>query len=377
MMKKTYFYYLAALCAGVLMGYVLMPSEKTTELLHVVEGSHEVEVHWHALNRDNVNTQIDFGMGHTSKSPLMYAVLQNRPDMVKRCLALGADTEARYSVEYYGETQATPLHAAVKQGNLQLVQLLVQGGADLESHLYRDVLYCVPGYTPLMRAVELGFTDVARYLLEQGADATAVSDASLQLEVGNAAESVLRVSLAHADCYELVREHLHKTRPNRLLHPSYEWGCFSLPDAQLQQSVEVFTSPDAAAPVSMSKADILKYLNSCYCILKVKSVTDYSYLIGQDTCEKTREFAIAEVLYSKEPMEPVSAVYLHYNRVECAAANASSKIDYPAEDVYICLKKEAFARLEKALYINFYEVWDDTVYLAGKDVTAIVQALLQ
>ena len=130
-MKKTYFYYLAALCAGVLMGYVLMPSEKTTELLHVVEGSHEVEVHWHALNRDNVNTQIDFGMGHTSMSPLMYAVLQNRPDMVKRCLALGADTEARYSVEYYGETQATPLHAAVKQRNLQLVQLLVQGGADL------------------------------------------------------------------------------------------------------------------------------------------------------------------------------------------------------------------------------------------------------
>ncbi len=377
MMKKTYFYYLAALCAGVLMGYVLMPSEKSTELLHVVEGTHDVEVNWAALTRDSVNTQIDFGMGHTSESPLMYAVLQKRPDMVKRCLALGADTEARYSVEYYGETQATPLHAAVKQGNLEIVQLLVQGGADMESLLYRDIQYTVPGYTPLMRAVELGFTDIARYLLEQGADATAVSDASLQLEVGAAAESVLQVSLAHADCYELVREHLHKTRPSRLLHPSYEWGCFSLPDAALHRPIEVFTSPDAAAPVMMTKADVLKHLNSCYCILKVNSVTDYTYLIGHDTCELNREFAIAEVLYSKEPMEAVRAVYLHYNRVECAAFNAPSKKEYPAEDVYICLKKEAFARLGKGLYINFYEVWDDTVYLAGKDVTAIWQDLLQ
>lgn len=377
MMKKTYFYYLAALCAGVLMGYVIMPSEKSTELLHVVADSHEVEVNWHALNRDNVNTQIDFGMGHTSKSPLMYAVLQNRPDMVKRCLALGADTEARYSVEYFGESQATPLHEAVKLGNLQIVQLLVQGGADLESRLYRDVQYCVPGYTPLMRAVELGFTDIARYLLEQGADATAVSDASLRLEVGDAAESVLQVALAHADCYELVREHLRKTRPDRLLHPSYEWGCFSLPDTELQQSIEVFTSPDAEFPVHMSKAELLKRLNSCYCILKVNSVTDYTYYIGRDSSEKKREFGIAEVLFSKEPMEPVSAVYMYYGYVKSAVANGPMKKGYSDEDVYICLKKEAFARLDKGLYINYYEVWDDAVYLAGKDVTEMVQALLQ
>ena len=39
--------------------------------------------------------------------------------------------------------------------------------------------------------------------------------------------------------------------------------------------------------------------------------------------------------------------------------------------------QSAFARPEKGLYINFYEVWDDTVCIAGKDVTAIVQALLQ
>lgn len=43
----------------------------------------------------------------------------------------------------------------------------------------------------------------------------------------------------------------------------------------------------------------------------------------------------------------------------------------------VSVLQSAFARLEKALYINFYEVWDDTVYLAGKDVTAIVQTLLQ
>ena len=55
--------------------------------------------------------------------------------------------------------------------------------------------------------------------------------------------------------------------------------------------------------------------------------------------------------------------------IYCGAAIATERS--------VSVLQSAFARLDKALYINFYEVWDDTVYLAGKDVTAIVQALIQ
>jgi ankyrin repeat protein len=65
--------------------------------------------------------------------------------------------------DYQGRT---PLSWAAQEGRLSIVELLIQGGADLDGIDGR-------GYTPLHRALENGHEAVARLLIENGADVNA------------------------------------------------------------------------------------------------------------------------------------------------------------------------------------------------------------
>jgi ankyrin repeat protein len=66
---------------------------------------------------------------------------------------------------------ASPIHEAAVAGDVELVEMLIENGADVDD---RDV----HGYTPLLLAIQAGHTDIAKVLIAGGADvnARAVSD---------------------------------------------------------------------------------------------------------------------------------------------------------------------------------------------------------
>lgn len=66
---------------------------------------------------------------------------------------------------------ASPIHEAAVTGDVELVEMLIANGADVDD---RDV----HGYTPLLLAIQEGHTDIAKVLIKNGADvnARAVND---------------------------------------------------------------------------------------------------------------------------------------------------------------------------------------------------------
>ena len=85
-------------------------------------------------------------------------------------------------------------------------------------------------------------------------------------------------------------------------------------------------------------------------------------------------------MYGKEPQEPVSLVIMYLGRCETPVvgpydAPCTEEKNRPVQDAYLCLKKEAFIRLEDRLYMNFHEAWDDMWYLSGEDVTRLLQLM--
>jgi ankyrin repeat protein len=61
---------------------------------------------------------------------------------------------------------ASPIHDAVLNGEVELVEILIANGADVDE---RDV----HGYTPLHLAIQQGNTDAAKVLINNGADVNA------------------------------------------------------------------------------------------------------------------------------------------------------------------------------------------------------------
>jgi len=66
---------------------------------------------------------------------------------------------------------ASPIHDAALTGDVELMEMLIANGADVDE---RDV----HGYTPLLLAIQEGYTDMAKTLIVNGADvnARAVTD---------------------------------------------------------------------------------------------------------------------------------------------------------------------------------------------------------
>jgi len=98
-----------------------------------------------------------------SQSPnegLMHAIYHNNIEGVKMSLAAGANVNT--SNNFLG-WESTPLIEAAQKGNLQVVQWLIDGGADLDaSDLH--------GKTALMWAAGSGYDKVVQLLIDNGAD---------------------------------------------------------------------------------------------------------------------------------------------------------------------------------------------------------------
>ncbi|MBV9123142.1 MAG: ankyrin repeat domain-containing protein [Planctomycetes bacterium] len=141
--------------------------------------------------------------GESDKTPLLWAVALCQPALVRLLIDLGANVnpqandgfpplhllvdvpnsfradslqiaamvlEAGADIEQRGINDWTPLHRAANAGNLDMVRLLVEHGADLNARTRID------GHeTPIMEAALRGQVEVIEYLLQKGADPTLVT----------------------------------------------------------------------------------------------------------------------------------------------------------------------------------------------------------
>ena len=125
----------------------------------------------------------------------MMAAIKGDVEAVKALIARDADVN---------KTGWTPLHYAASAGSPQhavIISLL------LENHAYIDAA-SPNGTTPLMMAVRYGQDDVARLLVEEGADPTLRNDLGLTaLDFARQAE--------RADMAELIAEAVRRRQPNR------------------------------------------------------------------------------------------------------------------------------------------------------------------
>lgn len=78
-------------------------------------------------------------------------------------------SEKGFNRDYFVQVAHTPLSAAAKLGNLEIANLLLNAGSDINFH---DVYV----QSPLMAAAQEGHLDVVKFLAEKGADVDAVSD---------------------------------------------------------------------------------------------------------------------------------------------------------------------------------------------------------
>ncbi|RSZ58014.1 hypothetical protein HF313_23425 [Massilia atriviolacea] len=145
--------------------------------LHAFAKRGSREIVCHLLDGGSDARQVD-GYGN---SVMHAAVASHQAQLVQELLRRKLPVEGRNTYNY------RPLHWAAMQGDLDIVKLLVeQGGAKVNvkgnhNFIIRETK------TPLYMAIEEGHADVARYLVQRGADLDALNDQSNRTAVHAAA----------------------------------------------------------------------------------------------------------------------------------------------------------------------------------------------
>ena len=96
---------------------------------------------------------------------LLQSIEFENVEMVRRHIEYGTDPNKVYIPEGFPFAGASALHLAVLKDNGEVVRLLLHNGADIEIKA-KDAF----GGTPLMWAAFWGLYDMAKVLLEEGAD---------------------------------------------------------------------------------------------------------------------------------------------------------------------------------------------------------------
>lgn len=119
------------------------------------------------------------GEDYDERTPLMTAILAKVPlDLVRLMIEKGANVNA------IGDIGETPLQFAIINDDLDIVKLLVENGANINAFVptltynvesrtlkeLKELPIIGPLSTPLMTAAALGNKDIVQFLLEHGAD---------------------------------------------------------------------------------------------------------------------------------------------------------------------------------------------------------------
>jgi ankyrin repeat protein len=91
------------------------------------------------------------------RTPLDRAACQGHPDVVRLLIERGAEVDSR------DERRWTPLHFASRYGQLEVSRVLVDHGADVNA---RQRYHCIP----MPFSAEFGHLRIVKLLLERGAD---------------------------------------------------------------------------------------------------------------------------------------------------------------------------------------------------------------
>jgi ankyrin repeat protein len=143
-----------------------LADEAGNAALHQAAGGGHAEIVRLLLSRSKAELNV---RGQDGGTPLLLALSQGHAEVAKYLLEEGAD------VTLADEVENTALYQAVGRGNGEFVRLLLSRSKAELNVRGQD------GMTPLLLALSQGHAEVAKYLLEAGADAT------LADEVGNTA----------------------------------------------------------------------------------------------------------------------------------------------------------------------------------------------
>lgn len=146
-------------------------------------------------------------------SPLMEAVKTG--SAIKVDSILRTDLSDLNSVDAHG---MTPLEFACYKGNYEIVKLLIEKGADVNSNKHRD------GYTALMFAALGGHTDVTQHLLERGANIAATNSvgrtaSQMAAFVGQHATATLITNFIPEKAISLYSKGANAPLPPNLVEP--------------------------------------------------------------------------------------------------------------------------------------------------------------
>ncbi|PIN26606.1 26S proteasome regulatory complex, subunit PSMD10 [Handroanthus impetiginosus] len=134
-----------------------IPSELGTTALHHAAGIGDIELLKFLLNKGvNVDLQSDAG------TPLVWAAGHAQQDSVKLLLEHNADPNVK------NDDDVTPLISAVAAGSLPCLELLIKAGA--------EVNVTAGGATPLHIAADGGSPEIINCLLQAGADPNAADE---------------------------------------------------------------------------------------------------------------------------------------------------------------------------------------------------------
>lgn len=124
----------------------------------------------------------------TALTPLVTAALAGHKDIVELLIENGADPDGRDGKGY------TALHAAAYGGHLDIVVLLIDRGVDPNDHHNKA------GITPLHAAVEGNFRDIVAVLLAKNVD--------VEVEDGSGWTPVMRATFkSYPEIVKLLRDH--------------------------------------------------------------------------------------------------------------------------------------------------------------------------
>ena len=136
--------------------------ERQTPLMYAVV-ERKVEIVKLLISKGAEVDMIGGYMGYPGHTPLLAAslgslgVTDRDIEIVKLLISKGADVNIK------GNEDSTPLNNASREGNIEFVKLLINAGADVNS---KDE----EGFTPVINASYKGYKEIVKLLIEAGAD---------------------------------------------------------------------------------------------------------------------------------------------------------------------------------------------------------------